>query len=135
LPIRSSATRRCTSALVSDDPTCAAGFDDLRPVHRPILRNVLREVRPTELAAILGLSKQSVNDILREFGAMGYITLVPDPDDGRAKRIQITERGRALLNTVMQAGQPVLRRWAEQVGEDRYTVFETVLREITGDEH
>lgn len=112
----------------------AAGFDDLRVAHRPILRNILREARPTEVAASLGLSKQAVNDILREFEAKGYITLVPDPDDGRAKRIKITERGRALASTIVEARQPIIRRWAEQVGEDRYAVFEAVLRELTGEE-
>jgi DNA-binding MarR family transcriptional regulator len=109
----------------------AAGFDDLRPIHRPILRNLLREVRPTELAASLGLSKQAINDLVREFEAKGYITLEPDPDDGRAKLITVTERGQALANAAAEIGRAAGRRWDEQVGHDRYAVFEAVLREIT----
>ena len=109
----------------------AAGFDDLRPIHRPILRNLLSEVRPTELATTLGLSKQAINDLLREFEAKGYITLKPDPDDGRAKLIAVTERGRALADAAADIGRAAGRRWAEEVGEDRYAVFEAVLREIT----
>jgi DNA-binding MarR family transcriptional regulator len=112
----------------------AAGFDDLRPVHRPIVRNILNEARPTELAASLGLSKQAVNDILREFEAKGYITLEPDPDDGRAKRIKVTERGQALANAAVDLSYKVGHRWAEQVGKDRYAVFEAVLREITAND-
>jgi len=47
----------------------AAGFDDLRAVHRPILRDLLFDgQRPGHLAARLGLSKQAVNDILRVRG-------------------------------------------------------------------
>lgn len=110
-----------------------AGFDDLRPIHRPILRNILKEARPTELAASLGLSKQAVNDLLREFEAKDYITLEPDPDDRRAKRIKVTARGRELASAATEAGQAVGRRWRKQVGEDRYAVFEAVLREITGE--
>lgn len=112
-----------------------AGYDDLRPVHRPIIRDLLLEgQRPTELAARLGLSKQAVNDLLREFEAKGYITLEPDPTDRRAKRIAVTDRGWSLATTASQLSRDVGRHWASQVGEERYAVFEGVLREITASE-
>jgi DNA-binding MarR family transcriptional regulator len=109
----------------------AAGYEDLRPVHRPILREMLvSNLRPSELGARLGLSKQAANDLVREFEAKGYIRLEPDPHDGRAKRIIATERGWQAHQTAQESGNAVGRRWAEQVGEDRYAVFEEVLREI-----
>ncbi len=109
----------------------AAGYDDLRPVHRPIIRDLLLEgQRPTELAARLGLSKQAVNDVLREFEEKGYIRLERDRDDRRAKRIVVTDRGRSLANAASQLSRDVGRRWAERVGEERYATFEAVLREI-----
>jgi DNA-binding MarR family transcriptional regulator len=112
----------------------AAGFDDLRPVHRPILRDLLMSnLRPSELAARLGLSKQAANDLVREFEAKGYITLEPDPDDGRAKRIVATERGRQAVETAQASSNAVGRRWAERVGAERYAVFEEVLRDIVAD--
>jgi DNA-binding MarR family transcriptional regulator len=109
----------------------AAGFDDLRPVHQPILRDVLTSsLRPSELGARLGLSKQAANDLVREFEAKGYITLEPDRDDGRAKRIVATERGWQASDTAQASSTAVGRRWAELVGDERYAVFEEVLREI-----
>jgi len=109
----------------------ADGFDDLRPVHRPILRDMLTSnLRPSELGARLGLSKQAANDLVREFEANGYITLEPDPDDGRAKRIVATDRGRQASETAQESSNAVGRRWAELVGEERYAVFEEVLRAI-----
>lgn len=109
----------------------AAGFEDLRPVHRPILRDLLvSNQRPSELAARLGLSKQAANDLVREFEAKGYIRLERDPDDGRAKRIVATDRGWRASETAQEASNAVGRRWAELVGEERYAVFEEVLREI-----
>jgi DNA-binding MarR family transcriptional regulator len=109
----------------------AAGFDDLRPVHRPILRDMLTSnLRPSELGARLGLSKQAANDLVREFEAKGYITLEPDPDDGRAKRIVATDRGWQASEIAHEGSQAVGQRWAELVGEERYAVFEEVLREI-----
>lgn len=109
----------------------AAGFDDLRAVHRSIMRDVLTSrLRPSELGARLGLSKQAANDLVREFEAKGYITLEPDPDDGRAKRIIATDRGWQASDTAQAASTTVGQRWAELVGEERYAVFEEVLREI-----
>jgi DNA-binding MarR family transcriptional regulator len=109
----------------------AAGFDDLRPVHRPILRDVLiSDLRPSELGARLGLSKQAANDLVREFETKGYITLESDPDDGRAKRIVATQRGLQASETAQASSNAVGRRWAELVGTDRYAVFEEVLSEI-----
>lgn len=109
----------------------AAGFEGLRPVHRPILRDLLTSnLRPSELAARLGLSKQAANDLVREFEAKGYITLQPDPDDGRAKRIVATDRGRQASKTAQEASNAVSRRWTELVGEERYAVFEEVLHTI-----
>jgi DNA-binding MarR family transcriptional regulator len=108
-----------------------AGFEDLRPLHRPILRDLLvSNLRPSELATRLGISKQAANDLVRELEAKGYITLEPDPDDGRAKRILATDRGWQASETAQESSNAVGRRWAELVGQERYAVFEGVLREI-----
>ncbi len=113
----------------------AAGFDDVRLVHAPILRNLLMEgLRPSELAEKLVLSRQAVNDLLREFETNGYIRLGPDTEDRRAKRIILTERGWELYETAAELSRTVGRRWAEQVGRERYAVFEEVLGEIVRDE-
>ncbi len=113
----------------------AAGFDDVRLVHAPILRNLLMEgLRPSELAEKLVLSRQAVNDLLREFETNGYIRLEPDTEDRRAKRIVLTERGWELYETAAELSRTVGRRWAEQVGPERYAVFEEVLGEIVRDE-
>jgi len=128
-----SALRWAWTELIDEvlEKLVAAGFDDLRPVHRPILRDVLTSnLRPSELGVRLGLSKQAANDLVREFEAKGYITLEPDPDDGRAKRIVATERGRRASEIAQASSNAVGRRWAELVGEERYAVFEDVLSEI-----
>jgi DNA-binding MarR family transcriptional regulator len=109
----------------------AAGFDDLRRVHLPLIREILVDnLRPSELAARHGLSKQAANDIVREFEANGYIRLEPDPGDGRAKRMVATQRGRHALETALESSRAVGRRWAAHVGEEQYAVFEEALRAI-----
>ena len=126
--------RKAWTALSNDNHAklVAAGFDDLRPAHQPVMREILgSNLRPSELAAHLGLSKQAANDLVREFEAKGYIALEPDPDDGRAKRIVATDRGRQAFEIAARNNRAVGRRWAKQVGEERFAVFEEVLREIT----
>ncbi len=125
--------RKAWTALTNENHAklVSAGFDDLRPSHQPVMREMLvSNLRPSELGAHLGLSKQAANDLVREFEAKGYITLGPDPDDGRAKRIVATDRGRQTFEIAMQNSEAVGRRWAKQVGEERYAVFEEVLREV-----
>lgn len=125
--------RMAWEALQSElvDGLVAEGFHDLRPVHRPLLRYVLTEgLRPGVLAARLGLSKQAVNDLLREFEASGYLVLEPDAADRRAKRIRLTERGWDLAITASNLSRAVAGRWADHVGAGRYAEFESVLREI-----
>jgi DNA-binding MarR family transcriptional regulator len=113
------------------DGLVSAGFTDLRPPHRPLLRYVLTDgLRPGALAARLGISKQAVNDLLREFEANGYLVLEPDPADRRAKRIRLTERGWDLAITASNLSHAVAGRWAAHVGAERYAQFESVLRDI-----
>ncbi len=113
------------------DSLVDAGFEDIRPAYRIVLRDVLTAgLRPTELAARIGLSKQAANDLLREFEANGYITLVPDPEDGRAKRIQATARGTALVQTASRVSGDIAGRWEAEVGEQRFAHFEEVLRQV-----
>lgn len=115
------------------DGVSDAGFEDIRPAHLLVLRDLLTAgLRPTELAARLSLSKQAANDVLREYEAHGYITLVPDPDDGRAKRIQGTERGMALVRTASALSGVIARRWADRVGDERFEQFAQVLQELEG---
>jgi DNA-binding MarR family transcriptional regulator len=108
-----------------------AGFDDLRPAHRPLLRYPpIDGVRPTELAARLRLSKQATNDLLRDMEQMGYVRLEHDPTDGRARIIRYTERGWSLFDIGAQISRDVGQRWAQKVGRREYTQMVNTLEAI-----
>ncbi|MFG2044890.1 MarR family winged helix-turn-helix transcriptional regulator [Dactylosporangium sp. NPDC048998] len=109
----------------------AAGFDDLREVHRPLLRYPpIDGMRPTELAAQLRLSKQATNDLLRDLEKLNYVRLDRDPSDGRARVIRYTDRGWRLFRTGSQLSRDVGRRWAQAIGQKRYDQFSATLRTI-----
>ncbi len=70
------------------------GFDDLIPAHLIVLRWPGPDgLRPVELAAQTGMSKQALNYLLRQLEEADYLERVDDPDDGRSKRIKVKKRG------------------------------------------
>lgn len=51
------------------------------------------DTRLTDLAEILGISRQACNQAVKQVEAAGYITRVTDPLDGRAKRLTLSPQG------------------------------------------
>ncbi|MGW0945564.1 MarR family winged helix-turn-helix transcriptional regulator [Streptomyces sp. NPDC002623] len=79
-------------------------------------------LRPGELAQRLGVEASHVTRTVQQLQKSGYVTRVPDPDDGRAQRIQLTEAGRAAIDRVRDAGargmQLALSDWSpEELGQ------------------
>jgi len=108
-----------------------AGFDDLREVHRPLLRYPpIDGMRPTDLAARLKLSKQATNDLVRDLENLGYLRMERDPTDGRARIMRYTERGWRLFRIGSRLSHDVGQRWAQAIGQRRYEHFEATLRTI-----
>ena len=60
-------------------------------------------VRLSDLADRLGITKQSVGQVVDDLEADGFVLRIPDPDDGRAKRIVIGPRGIEALPVAWQA--------------------------------
>ena len=117
------------------DAVRAAGYDDLQPAHFTLIRYpTMAGLRPSQLAEEAGLSKQAVNDLLRQLEAKGYLALEPDPADGRARRIALTPRGSALMECSRAAAQAVAEDWARAVGPQRFAaVRQTLLDYIAAD--
>jgi DNA-binding MarR family transcriptional regulator len=64
------------------------------------MNRVCREgpIRLTTLAAKEGISQPSMTQLVQRLQRHGLVTRIPDPDDGRAALIGITECGQALLD-------------------------------------
>ncbi|MDR6974025.1 DNA-binding MarR family transcriptional regulator [Streptomyces sp. 3330] len=79
-------------------------------------------LRPGELAQRLGVEASHVTRTVQQLQKSGYVTRVPDPDDGRAQRIELTEAGRAAVGRVREAGargmQLALADWSpDELGQ------------------
>src|ERR1051325_7553750 len=60
-------------------------------------------LRPGELAARLGVEASHVTRTVQQLQRSGYVTRVPDPDDRRAKRIELTEAGQQAIDRIREA--------------------------------
>src|SRR5919106_6789713 len=97
-----------------------AGFGDVREGHGCVFGFIDFEhgSRLTDLAERAGLTKQAVGEAVAELERKGYLERVPDPRDGRAKVIKLTERGHDACLTGRRLFAEIEREWAEQLGED-----------------
>jgi DNA-binding MarR family transcriptional regulator len=87
-------------------------------------------MRPGEVADLAGLSKQAVNDTLGELERAGYIERHPDPGDGRARIVRLTDRGRELQRAAHETSRTLERAWSESLGEERFAVLRETLQEM-----
>lgn len=113
------------------EPVAGTEFDDIREAHLQIFGNIrMGGVRLTELAARAQLSLAATSELVNDLVEHGYLRREADPADGRAKLIQLTDRGIALMTV---AGDRVLdmeRRWAEHVGEARFASMAATMQDL-----
>ncbi|MEU6918701.1 MarR family winged helix-turn-helix transcriptional regulator [Streptomyces olindensis] len=88
-------------------------------------------LRPGELAARLGVEASHVTRTVQQLQKSGYVTRVPDPDDRRAQRIELTEAGAQAIAKVRQAGvrgmQMALSDWSPEELRQLATLFHRMV--------
>jgi DNA-binding MarR family transcriptional regulator len=67
-------------------------------------------IRQKALAQELGLAERSVTQAVESLASDGLVERMPDPADGRAKLVTLTDEGAAALAAGTKAGAEVLRR-------------------------
>jgi DNA-binding MarR family transcriptional regulator len=109
----------------------AAGYTDIRPGHGCVFGTIDPEgSRLTDLAERAGMTKQTVGEVASDLEKLGYVERVPDPSDGRAKIIRMTERGREAQAIGRGLIDGIERDWAERFGAERVAVLRDLLEDI-----
>jgi DNA-binding MarR family transcriptional regulator len=107
------------------------GFDDLDAAHLNVFQYPGPQgARPSDLAARLRVSKQALNYLLRELERLGYLERRPDPDDLRAKRVVLTERGTSAIHVIREAVGEVETTWAQELGPERFAQLRDLLLDL-----
>ena len=113
----------------------AAGFGDVTPAQARVFQRIAPDgSRLTDLAAQAGITKQSAGFLVDQLERAGYVERVPDPEDGRARLVRISERGARSVAASRHVVQQVEAEWASHLGADRMAQLRDILtdlREIT----
>jgi DNA-binding MarR family transcriptional regulator len=107
------------------------GYPDIRRAHGCVFRWVEPDgTRLTELAELAGHSKQAVGEFVCDLEARGYVERVPDPLDGRAKIIRLTDRGSEAKGVAFEIFAEIESEWAERIGGERVEALRDALEAL-----
>src|SRR5579884_1849705 len=102
-------------ALVSElhKQLVVKGYPDIPATHTIVFALVDRQgIRLSELAKRAQLTKQLVNYLVTAVEERGYVERVPDPRDGRAKIVRLTERGQQAAEVGREIIESIEGEWA-----------------------
>lgn len=116
-----------------------AGASDITRAHGVVFEMLDPEgSRVVDMARRARMTKQGMGQLVAAVEALGYVERVPDPADGRAQLVRMTERG----EHVAARGRDSLARleavWTDALGDRRYEATRralVALVEATGLEH
>ena len=81
--------------------------------------NAHESVTQKEIADSTGLSRQTVNTVMRALKAEGYVTLCAGEADRREKNVQFTQMGKAYANEVLAPLYRLEQRVFDVMGAER----------------
>jgi DNA-binding MarR family transcriptional regulator len=106
----------------------AVGFEELRVPHMAVLQFPGPDgVRPGVLAERAGMSKQAMNQLLRSLETLGYVARSDHPDEGRARIVRLTRRGRTAYAKVHDIRRDIVREWSAHLGAKAFTELKQLL--------
>ena len=111
-----------------------AGFEDIRRAHGRVFEAIdPAGSRVTDMAERLRMTKQAMGQLVDHLELGGYAERKPDPDDGRAKLVVLTEKGRRVARTAITATNRLERRWADHLGPRRAREFRRALEDVVAE--
>jgi DNA-binding MarR family transcriptional regulator len=107
--------------VVSDrlgDAVARSGIEDMRPPFGYVIRALAdRDRTLTELAALLGVSKQAAIKVVDEMQARGFLTRDTHPDDRRLKLLQLTAKGRKVRRVALDGSHKIEKDLRAEIGD------------------
>src|SRR3954453_6866688 len=104
----------------------------LRGSHFRVLTSVPRRgVNVTALAAAISMTKQAAGQFVTYLESTGHLTTRLDPNDRRVRLVVRTPEGDHTVRVVNARIARLERRWAEEVGAERFETFKSVLYDLT----
>jgi DNA-binding MarR family transcriptional regulator len=109
----------------------AAGFEELRVPHMAVLQFPGPDgVRPGLLAERAGMSRQAMNQLLRSLEGLGYLARSDAPDEGRARMVRLTKRGRAAYTKIHEVLREIESEWSTALGPKHFSQLKEILLRV-----
>jgi DNA-binding MarR family transcriptional regulator len=108
--------RRTAQLMVAElvERLTAAGYPDLPAATHPVFENIDREgTRLTELAARADMTHQSMGELIDTLEQRGYVERRPDPADGRARLVCLTDKGRQMTRVALREIAAIEANWTQ----------------------
>ncbi|WP_439656549.1 MarR family winged helix-turn-helix transcriptional regulator [Lentzea sp. HUAS TT2] len=105
----------------------AAGFGVTQAQARVLMRVDPEGTRLTVLAEAAQVTKQTAGFLVDQLEKSGYVERVPDPEDGRARLVKVTEKA---LGAVPVANEELARieaEWEQHIGKRRMAQLREAL--------
>ena len=85
---------------------------------------------PAQLASAFQVARPTMSNTLARLERAGLVEVSPDPDDGRGKRISITDKGRKMReDCIERLGEP-LARMQDQVPSELIAKLDPLLTQL-----
>ena len=114
-----------------------AGFDDISRAQARLLAGIDPDgTRLVVLADRARIAKQTAVPLVDRLEADGYVERLPDPADGRARLVRLTERGRAIIPHARAEEARIEDDWRQVLGSRRLDALRRSLLDLqvlTGD--
>lgn len=111
-----------------------AGFQPRTRTQTMILINISNGItRAAELARVLGVSRQAIQQQINELERDDLVTQIPDPEDRRANRIVFSEKGSRLINAALETLREAEQALAMRLGYDAVRHLRNALTADWGD--
>lgn len=109
----------------------AAGYADLRPMHGLAFQALYgRGTTSSELAEILGVTKQAAGQIVDDLERREYVRRVDHPDGGRRRLVVLTDKALTHLRVAGKVMHGLEAELAEELGEETIARLKPVLAQI-----
>jgi DNA-binding MarR family transcriptional regulator len=86
--------------------------------------------RAVDMAAWMGITRQSMGEIIRDMVGLGILEMVPDPADRRAKLVQYSELGLRVAADGFNHIRDLERRFLLEFGEQEWATTRRVLQRV-----
>lgn len=110
----------------------ASGHPAIRQPHLPVFEYIDRErgSRIGYLARHANITPQAMGELVDHLVAHGYVERTPDPTDGRARLVRLTDRGHEVYALAGRLVSDLEMAWAQAIGQAQMRELKRLLADL-----